>query len=47
MLLDLVVMAMGEMVVGTPSTDASTILTSFRVLTWDNGPTSLGSPFGL
>ena len=35
MLLDLGVAAMGEMVVGTPSRDASTILTSSGVLTWD------------
>ena len=47
MLLDLVVMAIGEMVVGTPSRDASTISTSSRVLTWDEVSTSLGSSFGL
>ena len=35
MLLDLVVVAMGEVVVGTPCRDASTILTSSRALTWD------------
>ena len=33
MLLDLVVTAMGEMVVGTPSRDVSAILTSSRALT--------------
>ena len=47
MLLDLVVMAMGEMVVGTPSRDASTISTSCRALTWDQVSTSLGSSFSL
>ena len=41
MLLDLVVMAMGEVVVGT------TISMSSRVLTWDEMSTSLGSSFGL
>ena len=40
MLLDLVVTAMGEMVVGTPSRDASTILASSKVLTWDEVSTS-------
>ena len=38
MLLDLVVVAMGEMVVGTPSRDASAISTSSRALTWDEVP---------
>ena len=47
MLLDLVVMAMGEVVVGTPSRDASAILTSLRVFTWDEVSTSLGSSFAL
>ena len=47
MLLDLVHAAMGEMVVGTPCRDASTIPTSSRVLTWDEASTSLGSSFGL
>ena len=47
MLLDLVVMAMGEMVVGTSSRDASAISTSSRVLTWDEVSASLGSSFGL
>ena len=47
MLLDLVVLAMGEMVVGTPSRDASASLMSSRVLTWDEVSTSLGSSFGL
>ena len=35
MLLDVVVMAMGEVVVGTHSRDASAILASSKVLTWD------------
>ena len=35
MFLDLVVMAMGEMVVGTPSRDVSGILASSKALTWD------------
>ena len=35
MLPDLVVTAMGEMVVGTPSTDAYALLASSWVLTWD------------
>ena len=35
MLLDLVITAMGEMVVGTPSRDASAISASSEVLTWD------------
>ena len=47
MLLDLVVAAMGEMVVGTPSIDASAISTSSKALTWDEVSTSLGSSFGL
>ena len=47
MLLDLVVMAMGEMVVGTPSRDASAISTSSRALTWDEVSTGLGSSFSL
>ena len=47
MFLDLVVMAMGEMVVGTPSRDASAISTSSRALTWDEVSTSYGSSFGL
>ena len=47
MLLDLIVMAMEEMVIGTPSRDASAISTSSRVLTWDEVSTSLGSSFGL
>ena len=47
MLLDLVVVAMGEMVVGTPSRDTSTILKSSRALTWDEVSTGLGSSFGL
>ena len=47
MLLDLVVTAMGELVVGTPSRDTSAILTSSKVLTWDALSTSLGSFFGL
>ena len=38
MLLDLVVTATGEMVVGTLSRDASTISTSSKVLTWDEVP---------
>ena len=46
-LLDLVVATMGEMVVGTPSRDASAISTSSRVLTWDEVSTSLGSSFSL
>ena len=46
MLLDPVVTAMGEMVVGIPSRDASTISTSSRVLTWDKVSTSLMSSFG-
>ena len=33
--------------VGTPSRDASTILTSSRALTWNEVSTSLGSYFGL
>ena len=40
-LLDLGVTAMGEMVVGTPSREASAISTSSRVLTWDEVSTSL------
>ena len=40
MLLDLVVMAMGEMVVGNPSRDASAISASSWVLTWDEVSTS-------
>ena len=47
MLLDLVVMAMGEMMVGTPSRDASAILTSSMALTWDEVSTGLESSFGL
>ena len=47
MLLDLVVIAMGKMVVGTLSRDAPAISTSSRVLTWDEVSTSLGSSFGL
>ena len=47
MLPDLVVTAMGEIVVGTPSRDASAILTSSKALTWDEVSTSLGSSFGL
>ena len=46
-ILDLVVMAMGEMVVRNPSRDASAILTSFRGHTWDEVYTGLGSYFGL
>ena len=40
MLLDLEAMAMGEMVVGTPSTDASAISASSKALTWDEVSTS-------
>ena len=40
MLPDLVVMAMGEMVVETPSRDAPTILASSWVLAWDEVSTS-------
>ena len=47
MLLDLVVVAMGEMEVGTPSRDASTISISSKALTWDEVSTNLGSSFGL
>ena len=47
MLLDLVVIAMGEMVVGTPSRDASAISISSKVLTWDEVSTGLRSSFGL
>ena len=46
-LLDLVVTAMGEMVVGTPSRDTSTITMSSRVLTLDEVSTGLGSSFSL
>ena len=46
-LLDLGVAAMGEMVVGTPPYEASTILTSSWVLTWDEVSTSLGRSFSL
>ena len=35
------------MVVGTPSRDASAILTSSRVLTWDEVSTGMGSSFSL
>ena len=38
MLLDLVVMAMGEMVVGTSSRDATSISTTSKALTWDEVP---------
>ena len=38
MLLDLVVQAMGEMVVGTPSRDAFASLASSWVLAWDEVP---------
>ena len=44
MLLDLVVTAMGEMVVGTPSRDASAILASSKVLTWHEVPPAEGVP---
>ena len=44
MLLDLVVTAMGEMMVGTPSRDASAILASSKVLTWDEVSTGWGVP---
>ena len=47
MLLDLEVTAMGEMVVGIPSRDASTILVSSWALTWDEVSTSWGSSFSL
>ena len=47
MLLDLVVAGIGEMVVGTPSRDVSTISTSSKALTWDEVSTGLGSSFGL
>ena len=47
MLLDLVVTAMGEMVAGTPSRDASTISRSSRACTWDEVSTGLGSSFSL
>ena len=40
MLPDLVVMAMGEMVVGTPFRDASTLFASSWVLAWDEVSTS-------
>ena len=46
-LLDLGVTAMGEMVVGTPSRDASAISASSRVLTWDEVSTLFGSSFGI
>ena len=47
MLLDLVVTPMGEIVVGTPSRDASAISTSSKALTLDEVSTSLGSSFSL
>ena len=47
MLLDLVVAVRGEMVVGTPSRDASAISTSSRAFTWDEVSTGLGSSFSL
>ena len=46
-LLDLGVAAMGEMVVGAPSRDASAISMSSRVFTWDQVSTSFGSSFSL
>ena len=46
-LLDLIVAAMGEMVVGIPSRDASAILASSWALTWDEVSTGWGSSFGL
>ena len=47
MLLDLEVMAMGEMVVWTSSREASTISTSSGVLTWDEVSTSPERSFSL
>ena len=47
MFLDLVVTTMGEMVVGTPSRDASAISTSFRALIWDEVSTGLESSCSL
>ena len=47
MLPDLVVTAMGVMVVGTPSRDASTLLASSWVLAWDKVSTGYRSSFGL
>ena len=47
MLLDLEVMAFGEMVVGTPSRDAFDNLASSWALSWDEVSNSLGSSFGL
>ena len=46
-LLDLGVAAMGEMVVGTSSREASTISASSGVLTWDKMSTSLVQSLGL
>ena len=46
-LLDWGVTAMGEMVVGTPSRDAPTILTLSRVFTWDEVSAGLGNSFSL
>ena len=46
-LLDLGVMAMGEMVVGTPPNEASDISKSFGALTWDEVSTGLGRSFSL
>ena len=47
MLLDLGVTAKGEMVVGTPPNEASAILTSSGVFTWDEVSTGLGRSFSL